>query len=300
MWSSLLRIFPVVLFFGYGVIVLFHIIKELRVRREAKLAQAGAPSRSKKKKKKAAQPPPKGLLSLLHPDHQRLIAGALIALGVLVPASMVVAGPDSYHAFVDHTIAVHRNTPLTNHMGIDTILTHTWDGRMRFTRDENLDDPFEIWKQGRLDRKEDMAPVRWGIRLLLMLWIGWALRRTKLLWVGPALSVVLVMSFVDLTCYYYSLFMIVPIILRQRPPLGPAMLAGSAGSALLLWRGSGFYYVDDRFTVQAYLFLILALLSLFTYSRPFSMSRLKTWWQGKPEPRSPRRDQLPAQTADST
>lgn len=286
MWSSLLRVFPVVLFFGYGIIVLFHIIKELRRRCEAKTLNVTStkPSRGKQKRTPAA-PPKKGLLSLLHPDHQRLIAGAVVALGVLVPASMIVAGPDSYGAFINHTMTVHRNTPLTNHMGIDTILTHSWDGRMRFTRDENLDDPFEVWKAGRLERKEDLAPVRWGIRILLMLWIAWALRRTKLLWVGPALSVVLVMSLVDLTCYYYSIFMIVPIILRQRPPIGPALLAGSGASALLLWRGSGFYYVDDRFTVQAYLFLLLALLSLYTYSRPFSIERLRAWWQGKPEPK---------------
>jgi len=285
MWSALLRVFPAVLFFGYGVIALFHIIKQIRERREA---AAIAESSRAKKKQRSNKPPAKGLLSLLHPDHQRLIAGALIALGVLVPASMVVAGPDSYSAFVDHTMTVHRNTPLTNHMGIDTILTHTWEGRMRFTRNENLDDPFEVWKAGRLERKDQREPVRWLIRIALMLWIAWALRRTKLLWVGPALSVVLVMSLVDLTCYYYSLFMIVAIIIRQRPPLGPVLLAGSGASALLLWRGTGFYYVDDRFTVQAYLFLIIALLSLYTYSRPFSVERLKAWWEGKPEPKPKR------------
>jgi len=288
MWSSLLRVFPAVLFFGYGVIVLLHIIRRLKARRETALGQSRARAAYRdttKPKRRTKEQPNKGLLGLIHPDHQRLIAGAAIALGVLVPASMIVAGPDSYKAFVAHTIAVHQNTPLTNHMGIDTILTHTWDGRMRFTRNENLDDPFQNWKAGRLERKEDMKPARLLIRLTLMLWIAWALRRTKLLWVGPALSVVLVMSFVDLTCYYYSLFMIVPILIRARPPLGPTLLAGSGASALLLWDSTGFYYVDDRFTVQAYLFLILALLTLYTYSRPFSMARLKAWWRGLPEPK---------------
>jgi hypothetical protein len=291
MWSSLLRVFPVVLFFGYGVIILFHIIKRLRQRREA-LANP------KQNKRRGKEIPNKGLLGLIHPDHQRLIAGAVIALSVLVPASMVVAGPDSYRAFVEHTIAVHKNTPLTNHMGIDTILTHTWDGRMRFTRDENLDDPFELWKAGRLERKENLKHVRHGITLLLMLWIAWALRRTKLLWVGPALSVVLVMSLVDLTCYYYSLFMIVPILIRARPPLGPTLLAGSGASALLLWDSTGFYYVDDRFTVQAYLFLVLALLTLYTYSRPFSVARLKAWWRGLPEPKADTPDDAPKANVD--
>lgn len=288
MWSALLRVFPVVLFFGYGVIVLFEIIRRFRERRTAQEEYEAAKAEAAKtgKKKRRLKPPPKrGLLALLHPDHQRLIAGALIAMGVLVPASMIVAGPDSYGAFINHTMKVHANTPLTNHMGVDTILTHTWKGRMRFTRDENLDDPFEVWKAGRLERKEHLSLLRHGLLLFFMLWIAWALRRTKLLWVGPALSLVLIMSLVDLTCYYYSMFMILAILIRQRPPLGPALLAGSGASALLLWDSTGFYYVDDRFTVQAYLFLILALLSLYTYSRPFSMARLKAWWAGKPEPK---------------
>lgn len=287
MWSALLRVFPAVLFFGYGVIVLFEIIRRFRERSSAQQAyeEAKALVKTGKKKKRLKAPPKRGLLALLHPDHQRLIAGALIAMGVLVPASMIVAGPDSYRAFAAHTLTVHGNTPLTNHMGIDAILTHTWNGRMRFTRDENLDDPFEVWKAGRLERKEHLKFVRFGIICLLMLWIAWALRRTKLLWVGPALSLVLVMALGDLTCYYYSMFMILAIVIRQRPPLGPALLAGSGASALLLWDSTGFYYVDDRFTVQAYLFLILALLSLYTYSRPFSMERLRAWWAGKPEPK---------------
>ena len=29
---------------------------------------------------------------------------------------------------------------------------------------------------------------------------------------------------------------------------------------------------------------------LYTYSRPFSMERLKAWWEGKPEPKSKPRE----------
>jgi hypothetical protein len=64
-----------------------------------------------------------------------------------------------------------------------------------------------------------------------------------------------------------------------------ALVATGGASAILLWRNTGFYFVDVRFSVQAYLFLLLALLSLYAYSRPFSIKRLKAWWEGKPEPK---------------
>jgi hypothetical protein len=55
----------------------------------------------------------------------------------------------------------------------------------------------------------------------------------------------------------------------------------------MLWPPRGFYWVDDRFVAQAYLFIGLSLMGLWIYSRPFSMQRLKAWWAGKPEPRFP-------------
>jgi hypothetical protein len=94
------------------------------------------------------------------------------------------------------------------------------------------------------------------------------------------------MALTDLTCYYYSMFLLIACLARQRPALGPALVATGGASAILLWRTTGFYFVDDRFTVQAYLFLLVALMSLYSYSRPFSLERLKAWWDGKPEPKS--------------
>ena len=29
-------------------------------------------------------------------------------------------------------------------------------------------------------------------------------------------------------------------------------------------------------------------MALYAYSRPFSIARLKAWWDGKPEPKTPR------------
>ncbi len=272
MWSALLRVFPAILFFGWGVIVLFYIIDRLR----------GRP----------AVDGSKGLLSYLHPDHRRLIGGSLVALGTLVPLSIMTAGgTEAYKEFYQH-IQVHKDTPLTNHMGLPTILTHTWEGRMRFTRDDNLDDAFQKWKDGRNERKRERKPFQYGITLAFMVWIAWALRRTKLLWVGPALSLPLVMCLTDLTCYYYAMYIIAGTLALVRRPIGPVLLATGAASVILLGRDigyalvsvSGFYYVDDNFTVQSYVFMLFNILMLWSFSRPFSLERLRAWWNHEPEP----------------
>ncbi len=52
---------------------------------------------------------------------------------------------------------------------------------MRFTRDDNFDDPFQGWKQERIDRFEARQLIFKAIVVIIALWTAWALRRTKLL-----------------------------------------------------------------------------------------------------------------------
>ncbi len=257
-WSALLRVFPLILFAGFGLIVLFHLIRHRK----------------------------------FHPDHKRLIAGAALAGAILIPVSSVVTASNDptvsygkrlvrpYVEFVEH-IAVHKDTPLTNTMGLETMLVHDWDGRMRFTRNDNLDDPFQEWKQGRKDRKKAMRPVHFAVIGLVAAWLAWSLRRTKLLWVGLALSPPLVMTLTNLTCYYYSVFIVCAALVSVRPMLGPVILLASGASQVIGDRT--WYWIDDRYAAESWLFFVFSLLLLYAYSRPFSVERLKAWWAGLPE-----------------
>jgi len=247
-WSSLLRVFPLIAFSGWAIVVAIHWWRK----RE------------------------------LHPDHKKLIAGCIVAAGLLIPASVVVAGPESYRDFIAH-IRVHNRTPLTNHMGLETMLVHDWKGRMRFTRDSTLDDPFELWKQGRRDRFDHMKPVFFTISAGVLAWMVWALRRTKSLWIAAGLSIPLVISLTNLTCYYYCMFLITIPLIAAMPSLAPALLATAGASQILL---KSFYFIDDQYTAESYLFYAMGLLCLWAYSRPFTMERLRAFLQGKPEPKS--------------
>jgi hypothetical protein len=272
-------VFPMIFFGGWAIMIVFAIIKRVR------FGTTGNESTIRGVPAIKREP---GLLGYLHPDHRRLIAGCIVAFVGLGSASLAVCGVDSYKQFFGHTIKVHNATPLTNHMGLETMLVANWDGRMRFLRDDNMDDPFEGWKQGRLDRFKMMKPLFILICAGVFGWTAWALRRTQLLWVGLALSTCLVISLTNLTCYYYSLFLVVPALVKVRPSLGPPIIVTSGISTILLYAPYGFYWVDDRFVAQAWLFYALSLMLLYAYSRPFSRGRLKAWWDGKREPKTPR------------
>jgi hypothetical protein len=246
-WSSLLRVFPMILFVGPLAIMAFELVRKRRLLR----------------------------------SYKRFIGGAVVAGGLLIPTSVIVCGPQSWPDFFKHIIT-HKNTPLTNQMGLETMIVHTWKGRMRFTRDDNLDDPFQLWKEGREHRIHQHRFLFLGIIGLVFLWTLWALRRTKLLWVAIPLGLPMVASLTNLTCYYYSMFMIAAVLALIRPQLGPVILAVSGASQVLLIR---YYWVDDKFTAQAWLFYFFGLLLLYAYSRPFSMARHKAWWRGEPEPK---------------
>jgi hypothetical protein len=270
-WSALLRIFPGVFVFGWLIIAAIHLVKRLREARER-----GEP---------LSVP---GLFSHLHPDHRRLFGGCVVAVATLVPISAVTCGTDAYAAFYQHTLRTHQNTPLTNHMGLETMLVHTWNGRMRFAQDDNQSDAFEGWKKGRIERFQHMKPVFWAIVTIIFAWTVWALRNTRLLWVGTALGLPMVMCLTNLTCYYYSLFIVGAVLVAVRPQLGAPFLVASAIGKIIQYPPIGFFWLDDRWTAETWLYFVLALCLLVGYSRPFSVRALKAWWNGKPlrEPRS--------------
>jgi hypothetical protein len=229
-WSTSLRIFPVVAFAGAGLIIALDVLKKKR----------------------------------LAADYRRFILGS-VATGVLLfAASAAVVGVDSYAAFASH-IDNHKGTPLTNNMGLEMILAHDWDGRMVFTKDDRLDDPMQPWKEAYAARAAQMRPVLWLAAAGVFGWLAWALRRTKLLWIGMCLSLPLLITVLNLTCYYYACFVVAAALVRLRGALGPAYLALAGSSQILLAR---FYWIDDEYAALSYLFYAFGLCMLYALSRP--------------------------------
>ena len=257
-WSALLRVFPAILFVGWVLAIVLDLIRKRSI----------------------------------SSSNKRLILGAAIAAAVLVPPSMLAAGTDSYSAFA-HNIVSRQAAGATNRMGLETMVQHDWDRRMRFLRDDNLSDPFEVWKRERTARMKRLMPVFVLVTGFVLGWTLWALRRTKLLWAAVPLGLPLVITVADPACYYYSMFVVTAVLIRQCPSLGPVMLATAGGSQVL---HETFFWIDDKYAAEAWLFFLFGLMVLYCYSRPFSMARLRAWWRRQPE-QPTRRGELPAQSA---
>ncbi|MEY4549147.1 MAG: hypothetical protein RL685_5342 [Pseudomonadota bacterium] len=233
-WSALLRVFPLLLFAGPGLIMMFDTWRKRR----------------------------------LQPDYARFLLGAALAGALLVGVSSAVCGWQAYPDFVRH-ISVHKLTPLTNNMGLEMLLTHDYGDRMFFLVDERLDDPVRLWKEAYSAHAHSRRPLQLGASLLVLGWLAWALRRTRLLWVGMALSVPLLPCLLSLTCYYYSFFVAPALLVLLSPALGPAYLALASASQVLL---HAFYWIDDKYAAQSLLFLVFSLCLPYALSRPLPLA----------------------------
>ncbi|HMI82606.1 MAG TPA: hypothetical protein VK550_00865 [Polyangiaceae bacterium] len=229
-YSTLLRVFPGVLIAGWVVVALTHLWKHKR----------------------------------MAPDHVRVMMGGIAATAILVPLSIAMAGADSYPSFYKH-IQVHNNTPLTNNMGLATVLAQGYEGRMEVVRDEKLLDPFSKWKEMRRERLKSFRPLH--IVLLAGLAIAFVrvVSRVKSLWIAQALSLAIVVSVVEVTCYYYSMFILAAFLSRLRRGVEQWVLCVAGVSNLLVVNRYLSYFYDLRYTWQSVLFCVFAVSLLFAY-----------------------------------
>jgi hypothetical protein len=149
----------------------------------------------------------------LSPDLLRFALGGATALAL----TLVVTSPGSWREFVDNS-AKHMATPLTNNMGLKTLLSFAPSGSARVLKDPSAAEPYARWKQARRATYGE----RWLLHGLLV--AGFLLVLIRAVrgqpdWVAATLSIGLIPVATELTCYYYSIL------------LGYALLAGEREGA---------------------------------------------------------------------
>ncbi|MEJ7727632.1 MAG: hypothetical protein WKG00_00280 [Polyangiaceae bacterium] len=226
--AALLRVFPGVLVMGWLVLAGWHLVRHKR----------------------------------FAPTHLRMLLGGTIATVVLVGASLVWVGKDSYKAFYEHTIVVHDRTPLTNHMGLRVVIAHKWgsgqkSGRMEHTKDDKLVDPFQLWKDMRVARYDKYKWIGYLWMAATMAAFVWVLRRVRTPWVAQALSVVWIILMAQLTNYYYGFLVCAVPLIKVRRDLELAFY-GYVFVTQMVWLKA--YWNDDKYTLQTYAALILSYL----------------------------------------
>jgi hypothetical protein len=200
------------------------------------------------------------------PNHVRVMLGGLAATVLLVSASAAVAGPSAYPEFYKH-ILVHKHTPLTNNMGLETVLSQSYEGRQQFAANDKLVDPFARWEAMRRERLSAFRPLQVVLLGALGLFFVRVVRRVRSLWVAQALSVGFVVSLVELTNYYYSFFILAAFLSRLRRGVEQWVLAVAGISQLLAVNRYVSYFYDDKFVAQSILFSIFSVSLIALHAR---------------------------------
>jgi hypothetical protein len=240
-YSTLLRVFPGVFLAGFAVVIGAHLWKHRR----------------------------------LAPHHGRLLLGGIAGTAILVSISVAVTGPGAYVDFYKH-IQVHKHTPLTNNMGLETVLSQSYDGRMALLTDPKAMDPCLRWEEHRRARLCAFRPLQAVMVLALGVLFIAVVRRVKLLWVAQALGLPLVIAVVELTCYYYSMFLLAALLSRHRRGVEQWILCVAGASQLLAMNRFLAAWYDDHYTAQSVLYCV------------FATSLLAAFWRRAKVPRDAR------------
>jgi hypothetical protein len=200
-------------------------------------------------------------------SHQRMLLGGVLAAALLVPASIRLCTWEAYPSFFRHTLQAHNETPLTNHMGLRTLVAHKIgvgpsSGREKYVVDDNLADPYEVWKRLRNERYYRYRPVAYGIIALSLAFFVWVVRRVKSTWVALALGQIFIILLSQLTSYYYAFVVISAPLTRARRQI-ELPLVGLAAATQLVWMAIGWY--DDKSALSTLIILLFCywMISLF-------------------------------------
>jgi hypothetical protein len=187
---------------------------------------------------KIYKPQPAGSLrELLARVDRRLVmilAGGALALAILFPISLVTSsGMDGYRAFAFNTNK-HKETPLTNYMGLRTVVIYTPSEAGRVLKNDRLEDPWGAWKKTKLATFHKRVPLYLLFVAGFILILLGALRDAEP-WVACSMGAMMMAVGVELTCYYYSFLFAVTFLYYKRHEVGAILLGVTAATGFIDW-----------------------------------------------------------------
>jgi hypothetical protein len=147
------------------------------------------------------------------------------------------------------------------------LATGPTSGQMQFTRNNRLTDPFQTWKEMRVNRAHKYRYVSYGIFALTMVFFWLVVSRMKLLWIAQCLGQVFIILGSQLTCYYYSFMILGAPLIKLRKQVELALLA-LAAITQIIWMNS--YWNDNKYTMLTIVSLICCyiMIGLFWRKKP--------------------------------
>lgn len=202
----------------------------------------------------------------LSPELRRFAVGGLAALLVWLPLSAVATGGLGSWADFAANSRVHLDTPLANHVGLRTVLSYDAAQRTELAREPLAADPMGRWKQARRARYAQRRWLHAALVLGFALLVARAAARREL-WVAAALGVALLPVAAELTGYYWSVLLVLALLMERTPVMGFLV----CGFAALSWAIAEHWHWTDQIHVwQSVAGVALAVLAVLvvTHARP--------------------------------
>jgi len=181
-----------------------------------------------------------------------LFLGAALAVIVLVPVSLQTGGGiDAYRRFVQNTVK-HKETPLTNYMGLRTVVAYRPSEAGRLLRNDSYTDPWSKWKSARLRGFQEAKPFYVVLVAAYLVLLGFAVRGRDP-WIASALGSTFIAVGVELTCYYYAFIIVVALLYEHDQRIGRVLLFLTAFTGFVDWRPHHRLpgWLDEQYTLMS-------------------------------------------------
>jgi hypothetical protein len=205
----------------------------------------------------------------LDPRFLKWVAGGVVATVVLVGASFAFFGGVSTWQHFEQNTVKHANTPLTNHMGLRTVLSYRPANSGQRMVDNSQIDSWRRWKDLRLFNWHKSLPV-FALLMIFALWMVYMALRASGPdpWFAAALGVGFIVFGAELTNYYYCFLMGIAVLQVKRREVG-MMLATLAMLTLFINWGPVKWmsrWLDEQYVAMslASLFAVVGIWWLFT------------------------------------
>jgi hypothetical protein len=252
-YSTLLRVFPLFVFTGPVLVALRQLwgthepddphwlLKVPDVRWRTVTTEKGAEKNVPTlvwEQVKLYKPQPfttlRALITRIDRRYLSLFGGAALALGVLMPISLVTSnGIDGYKNFIYNT-RKHKETPLTNHMGLRTVVTYSPSEAGRSLQNARAEDPWGSWKRAKVATFNRRIPL-YALFVLGFAGLLFASLRNMEPWVACSMGTMMIAVGIELTCYYYSFLFATTFLYAKRKEAGAILLGVTAATGLIDW-----------------------------------------------------------------
>jgi hypothetical protein len=210
----------------------------------------------------------------------RFFGGFALICALLLPVSLVTSnGIGSYRDFAKNS-AKHNKTPLTNYMGLKTVMIYRPSEVGRILKNDKLDDPWGHWKQVKLETA-DRSKFLLRIAQLAFIVLLWRALRGVEPWVALSMGTMMMAILFELTCYYYSFMFVVAFLFEKRKDAGALLIAATAATGFIDWSPTKYLpssspwdhlrmpqWLDEQYTWMSVAIIIAFVWILYQFAYP--------------------------------